>query len=61
MIVRGFDVCGITSTDPSKVRNDMFYQNIMKKVLEEMKDYSEELIDDDPFAVDQNNESILEI
>jgi len=50
MIRRGFEVCGVTSTDPERVRNDNFYKNIMRKVQEEMNRYeADELVDDDPF------------
>ena len=50
MIRRGFEVCGVMSTDPERVRNDNFYKNIMRKVQEEMNRYeADELVDDDPF------------
>ena len=32
MIKRPFEVCGITSSDPDKVRNDAFPEDIMKKI-----------------------------
>ena len=54
MIKRGFEVCGVTSTDPERVRNDTFYKSIMAKVQEEVKDYDNELLDDDPFEFETN-------
>ena len=51
MIKRGFKVCGVTSTDPERVRNDSFHKEIMARVQEELKSYDEdELFNDDPFA-----------
>ena len=49
MIKKGFEVCGVTTTDPERVRNDSFYKGIMRKVQEEMNSYECELVDDDPF------------
>ena len=42
MIKRSFEVCGITSTDPDKVRNDAFLKDIMKKI-----DINDDMEDDD--------------
>lgn len=53
MIKKGFEVCGITSTDPERVRNDSFYKDIMRNVQEEMKAYECELVDNDPFEFDE--------
>ena len=33
MIMKSFDVCGITTTDPSKVRNGEFYSKCMEKAI----------------------------
>ena len=61
MIKRGFEVCGVTSTDAERVRNDTFYKSVMAKVQEEMKDYDNELLDDDPFEFESDYSlSILE-
>ena len=49
MVRRAFEVCGVVTTDPSKVRNDEFHVNIMKEVVDELK-YWEAEEDDDPFA-----------
>ena len=51
MIKRGFEVYGVTSTDPKRVRNDSFCKEIMARVQEELKSYDEDaLFNDDPFA-----------
>ena len=51
MVKRGFEVCGVTSSDPKRVRNESFYKEIMARVQEELKSYDEdELFNDDPFA-----------
>ena len=31
--IRGFEVCGFTSTDPEWVRNDSFYKEIIARVV----------------------------
>ena len=33
MIMKSFDVCGITTTDPSKVRSGEFYSKCMEKAI----------------------------
>ena len=51
MVKRGFEVCGVTSSDPKRVRNESFYKEIMARVQEELKSYDEdELFNDDPFV-----------
>ena len=54
MVKKSFKVCGVTSTDPTEVRNDTFFRNIMSKVAEEMKDFDNEELDDDPFEQCEN-------
>lgn len=54
MIRRGFEVCGVTTTNPERVRNDDFYKSIMAKVQEELSNYDNELLDDDPFEFEGN-------
>ena len=49
---KGLKVCGVTTSDPSKVRNDEFHKNIMKK---ELKTWENETLDDDPFAEESTN------
>ena len=48
MIKKGFEVCGVTSTDPERVRNDEFYRSIMRNVQADMLETEDE-DDDDPF------------
>ena len=51
MIKRGFEMCGVTSNDPERVRNESFYKEIMARVQEKLKSYDEdELVNNDPFA-----------
>ena len=50
MVRKGFEVCGVTSAEPSKVRNDQFHKNIMTKVVDELQTWEMETLNDDPFA-----------
>ena len=51
MIENSFRVCGITTNDPDKVRNDEFLKKIMKSVKGKLADEEEELLEDeDPFS-----------
>ena len=51
MIENSFSVCGITTNDPGKVRNDEFPKKIMSSVRDKLSDEVEELLeDDDPFS-----------
>ena len=46
-----FRVCGITTNDPGKVRNDEFLKKIMNSVKDKLADEEEELLEDgDPFS-----------
>jgi len=47
MIQNSFEVCGITSSDPKKVRNNEFYQRCMEKALTDLEEPEED--DEDPF------------
>ena len=55
MVSKGFEVCGVTTSDPSKVKNDEFHKNIMKKVVDELRTWENETLDDDPFAEESTN------
>ena len=51
-IHRSFRVCGITTNDPCKVRNDEFLKKIMNSVKDKLVDIEEELPEDqDPFVM----------
>ena len=51
MIKNSFCVCGITTTDPNKIRNDEFLKQIMNSVKEKLSHDEEELLEDeDPFS-----------
>ena len=51
MIKNSFRVCGITTNDPGKVRNDEFLKKIINSVKEKLSDEEEELVEDeDPFS-----------
>ena len=50
MVRKGFEVCGVTSAEPSKVRNDQFHKNIMTKVVDKLQTWEMETLNDDPFA-----------
>ena len=47
MIRNSFEVCGITSFDPTKVRNNEFYVKCMANALASIEE--EEESDEDPF------------
>ena len=51
MIKRGFEVYGVTSTDPKQVRHESFCKEIMARVQKELKSYDEDaLFNDDSFT-----------
>ena len=51
VIENSFRVCGITTNDPDKVRNDEFLKKIMNSVKDKLADEEEELLEDeDPFS-----------
>ena len=51
VIKNSFRVCGITTNDPGKVRNDAFLKKIMNSVKDKLADEEEELLEDeDPFS-----------
>ena len=51
MIENSFRVCGITTNDLDKVRNDEFLKKIMKSVKDKLADEEKELLEDeDPFS-----------
>ena len=46
-----FCVCGITTNDPGKARNDEFLKKIMNSVKGKLVDEEEEILEDeDPFS-----------
>ena len=47
MIENSFRVCGITTNDPGKVRNDEFLKKIMSSVKDKLTDEEEELLEDE--------------
>ena len=49
-IRRSFRVCGITTNDPGKVRNDEFLKKIMNSVKDKLADEEEPLEDKDSFS-----------
>ena len=49
-----FRVCGITTNDPDKVRNDEFLKKIMNSVKDKLADEEEELLEvEDRFSCDR--------
>ena len=51
MIENSFHVCGITTNDPGKIRNDEFFNKIMNSVKDKLADEEEELLEDEyPFS-----------
>ena len=48
MVKRSFDVCGITTTDKSKVRNGAFYESCMENSNKYLQDDDAQ---DDPFVL----------
>lgn len=56
MVAKAFEVCGVTTTDPRKIRNDEFHKNVMEKVVEDVRAWENETLDDDdPFAEESDN------
>ena len=47
MVMRSFDICGITTSDPAKVRSRSFYEKCMRNAKSIIE--ADELEDDDPF------------
>ena len=51
MIKNSFRVCGITTNDPGKIRNDELLKKIMNSVKDKLADEEEELLEDEyPFS-----------
>ena len=50
MVKNSFDVCGITSTDPEKIRGAEFFKQCMAKAVENIDDTEES--EDDPYVVE---------
>lgn len=50
MVKRSFDVCGITTTDKSKVRNGAFYKSCMENANKHLQDDDDDA-QDDPFVL----------
>ena len=46
MVAKSFEVCGITTNDPKKVRSGEFYEQCMSKTVLENEPAED---DDDPF------------
>ena len=51
MVKRSFDVCGITITDKSMVRNGSFYEKYMANGCQHLEDDVEDDAEDDPFIL----------
>ena len=49
MVKSSFEVCGISSSDPQKVRNGKFYKECMEKALGDLKDEDLDENEEDPF------------
>ena len=49
MVMRSFDVCGITASDPAKVRSGSFYEKYMRNAKSIIE--ANELEDEDPFEL----------
>ena len=49
MVMRSFDVCGITTSDPAKVRSGSFYEKCMRNAKNIIE--ANELEDEDPFEL----------
>ena len=47
VIDNSFRVCGITTNDPEKVRNDEFLKTIRNSVKDNLADEEEELLEDE--------------
>ena len=51
MIKNSFRVCGITTNNPDKVKNNEFLKKIMNSVKDILADEEQELLDDEnPFS-----------
>ena len=51
VIENSFNVCGITTNDPDKVRNDEFIKKTMNSVKDKLADEEEKVLEDqDPFS-----------
>ena len=53
MIEKSFSVCGITTHNPQKVRNDKFLRSIMQNVNEKVHEEEDGLLEEcveDPFC-----------
>ena len=51
MVKISFQVCGISSLDPDKVRNGAFFKECMGKVLHNQEADDTNEIDDNPFEL----------
>ena len=51
MVMNSFDVCGITTTNPAKVRSGDFYVNCMEKAKSILDDDDSDDTEDDPFTL----------
>ena len=49
MVMRSFDVCGITTSDPAKVRSGSFYEKYMRNAKSLIE--ANELENEDPFEL----------
>ena len=49
MAKSSFEVCGISSSDPQKVRNGKFYKECMEKALGDLNDEDLDESEKDPF------------
>ena len=49
MVKSSFKVCGISSSEPQKVRNDMFYKECMEKAFGDLNDEDLDESEEDPF------------
>ena len=49
MVMRSFDVCGITTWDPAKVKSGSFYEKCMRNAKSFIE--ANELEDEDPFEL----------
>ena len=49
MVMRSFDVCGITTSDPAEVRSGSFYEKCMRNAKSIIE--ANELEDEDPFEL----------
>ena len=51
MVKTSFQVCGISSSDPHKVRNDAYFKQCIGKTLHNLEDNDAKEIDGDPFEL----------